>query len=368
MQANEYWRATLTPELRKIYDSMRSAITLGRDAVAGLSCSNPNEIVKAYDALWSDHPEVFWIPYCLQLSQVASAPMGLFGGLFGGGAAQPSPTFTASLSPLYSSAERAAITRSIDSLVRQFVNMRSNHLEVAEAVADYLAKNVEYAIDNEKNQNAGSAIHFKRAQCSGVAKAYKLILDRLGIWCIVVTGDALAAAGDPNSRGPHAWCIVRIDGKYYHVDPTFLISAHTQSDRILNNAYFLGSDDEFGTNHFWDRAATPTCPDTSPYRTRPVNTGTKGANTPVGRTAQGFGDGENIPTLSSLYQLTQLLEREIIAGARREVWFDMQSSFSDEGVARHVNSTLEKFLAKHSGVGSGSVKINRSGKRYHIIF
>lgn len=54
--------------------------------------------------------------------------------------------------------------------------------------------------------------------CEGIAKAVKILCDALGIWCIIVI------CGNNPEKGikyRHTWNIVKIGGKYYHLDATF---------------------------------------------------------------------------------------------------------------------------------------------------
>ena len=53
--------------------------------------------------------------------------------------------------------------------------------------------------------------------CAGYAKAYQLILNRMGIECGYITGNAV----NDMVSGPHAWNYVRLDGNYYQVDVTW---------------------------------------------------------------------------------------------------------------------------------------------------
>lgn len=54
--------------------------------------------------------------------------------------------------------------------------------------------------------------------CEGIAKAVKILCDALGIWCMVAISDSNPEKG---IKYRHAWNIVRISGKYYHLDATF---------------------------------------------------------------------------------------------------------------------------------------------------
>lgn len=54
--------------------------------------------------------------------------------------------------------------------------------------------------------------------CEGIAKAVKVLLDELKVWCVI------ALCGNNPEKGikyRHVWNIVRIDGVYYHLDVTF---------------------------------------------------------------------------------------------------------------------------------------------------
>ena len=73
------------------------------------------------------------------------------------------------------------------------------------------------------NQNAGTCLVQNKAQCSGIARAIKYLCDYIGLWCIVITGDIDDKA--THTVGPHAWNIVRIDGKYYHLVPAHKVAA-----------------------------------------------------------------------------------------------------------------------------------------------
>ena len=51
----------------------------------------------------------------------------------------------------------------------------------------------------------------QKAQCEGIAKAVKVLLNAVDIKCIVATGNA----NGNGQNGPHAWNIVNIEGSPY---------------------------------------------------------------------------------------------------------------------------------------------------------
>ena len=54
--------------------------------------------------------------------------------------------------------------------------------------------------------------------CEGIAKSVKVLCDALGIWCIIALCDNNPEKG---IKYRHTWNVVRIGGKYYHLDVTF---------------------------------------------------------------------------------------------------------------------------------------------------
>ena len=54
--------------------------------------------------------------------------------------------------------------------------------------------------------------------CEGIAKTVKILCDALGIWCMIAISEANPEKG---IKYRHAWNIVKIGGRYYHLDATF---------------------------------------------------------------------------------------------------------------------------------------------------
>jgi hypothetical protein len=92
--------------------------------------------------------------------------------------------------------------------------------ETALILHDSLAKNVEYVDDRQKQRHTiiGPLVE-KKAVCEGFAKAYKYLLNRADMQCLVVSGSAY----DPSTGrvDSHAWNLVNIEGEWCHMDVTF---------------------------------------------------------------------------------------------------------------------------------------------------
>lgn len=109
--------------------------------------------------------------------------------------------------------------------------------EKIEYVNDYLKEHNNYGfgttVKNGRNvdtdnapfiYSAYGALVNNESVCEGYAKAFKAVMDRLGIPCTVVSGYANGKGvsdSDNSMYEPHMWNCVRVDGQWYMVDPTY---------------------------------------------------------------------------------------------------------------------------------------------------
>ena len=85
-------------------------------------------------------------------------------------------------------------------------------------VHDYIADNTEFVSDAPMRYNAYGCLVDHRAVCAGYAKAFQVIMKRLGYECGYVSG----ADRDKSSiHSSHAWNYIGIGNDYYFVDLTW---------------------------------------------------------------------------------------------------------------------------------------------------
>ncbi len=92
--------------------------------------------------------------------------------------------------------------------------------------------------------------------CEGIAKAVKILCDRLGIWCIIAISDSNP---QKNIKYRHAWNVIRVDGAYCHLDATFDNSLG--SDCGIRYDYFNLDDEQFFRDHEPVIYPVPACTD-----------------------------------------------------------------------------------------------------------
>ena len=120
-------------------------------------------------------------------------------------------------------------------------------------VHNYLIDNVVYDssnLDPEISHTLYGALVNKLAVCDGYAKAFKYILDNVGISCVEVCGTAQNSAGTIES---HAWNDVLLDGKWFAVDVTWddpiIVGGNGRLTNELRYSYFLRGSDTFYSTH-----------------------------------------------------------------------------------------------------------------------
>ncbi|MDR0222782.1 MAG: Ig-like domain-containing protein [Oscillospiraceae bacterium] len=114
--------------------------------------------------------------------------------------------------------EYAGMKKKLDAEVEtalSAVRYAETDAEKALAVHDYLILNCGY--DNEAltkkkpiSHSAYGSLVNKTAVCEGYSNAYKLILNKLGVECSLVSSE----------KAYHMWNYVKIDGNWYHTDVT----------------------------------------------------------------------------------------------------------------------------------------------------
>lgn len=138
-----------------------------------------------------------------------------------------------------------------------------SELEREKRIFDWFTENVvydQYAYEQTKDGrrlsgsmawNAYGALVSRHAVCEGIACGFKLLCDRAGLPCIVVLGKA-------GSR--HAWNIVRVLGRFYHVDCTWNLKTTLGRDiPYARYRYFNLPDEIIEKNHVAESRFLPRC-------------------------------------------------------------------------------------------------------------
>ena len=144
------------------------------------------------------------------------------------------------------------IEKVVNGLVGQLHLLKCSNYEKELRVHDWICQNVEYdyeGTDKDKisrviaSHNILGVFAYHKAQCEGIAKAVKVLLNAVDVKCIVVTG----VAGKNGNMRPHAWNIVNIDGNPCQLDVTWDMGK-SMGDKI-SYEYFNLSDEYIKKDH-----------------------------------------------------------------------------------------------------------------------
>ncbi len=110
-----------------------------------------------------------------------------------------------------------AMTARVEKLVRGAKTM--SEWEKEQYIHDFICQNVRYdKLKKPYSHEIIGPLGQGVGVCEGIAKTVKILCDALGIWCIIAISDANP---DKQIKYRHAWNVIRIGGKYYHLDATF---------------------------------------------------------------------------------------------------------------------------------------------------
>ena len=217
-----YGRTKLTANQQYVYDAVVAGI---KDAktdieinVTGKNIDFSNDLGKIVSMAYNDYPEYFW-----------------FSGGWGAGLASNSSSTMLTINPNYTftgsalSSAKTAYNSKVTELTKG-LDGKSDY-EKSKILHDRLAAAVDYTFTSN-DQNAYGALVEGKAVCSGYARAYQHLMNKVGIPTWFVTG----TSNNPTTGAAvgHAWNLVKIDGKWYYTDVTWDDQGETIYYEYLN--------------------------------------------------------------------------------------------------------------------------------------
>lgn len=155
---------------------------------------------------------------------------------------------------------KKTINQRVNQVIKSVIQKDMSKYQKVKAVHNWLIKNVKYDYYRylegrvpSVSHTAKGALLKKTAVCDGYAHAFDMIMKKLKIKSKFVAGRA--------GGGGHAWNMVKLGGKWYHVDTTF-------DDPVVNNSnkntkpyytYFLKSSSVMKKSHSWKKSRYPKC-------------------------------------------------------------------------------------------------------------
>ena len=173
-----------------------------------------DEIKEALEAVYYDHPELFWMDTGFSYSY---NDQGMCVEVF--------PEYNSTADDIRYS--KGLFNEQADAVIRE-AELYETDYEKELFVHDRLLELIEYDENCELNQSSYSAMVLHRTVCAGYARAFQYLLQELDITCYYVTG---FSEGEE-----HAWNIVLLDDGFYNVDLTW-------DDSLPEEHYFFNQNE-----------------------------------------------------------------------------------------------------------------------------
>ena len=256
MIVDRYYYSRLKDKEKTVYREIYQGCMSHQDTIF-LSVSK-DDIEKSYErittALTFDNPLLYF---------VNQSSMDFAGDNLGHVAAIPQYFFSKKTVSDYNK----KIQDTANMLISKLKLTEGTEIDKVRRVHDYMCSSVEYDYKGADMRdlpkfiaahNIIGVFAHKKAQCEGIAKAAKVLLNAVDVKCIFVSGKA---GNTPASMDEHGWNIVKIEEDPCHMDITFDIAASEKSH--IGYDYFCINDTQIKRDHILD-SGLPKC-STSKY-------------------------------------------------------------------------------------------------------
>lgn len=226
---DKFYFEQLTEEEQLIYKELYQGVDAHAEDIT-VHCMDGEQAGLILHSVIYDFPEIFWTDGSSDTLTYEESHVVV------------KPTYT------YSLEERAVMQAEIDAEVNVILSQISaevSEYDKIKYIYETLVRDVDYVENAPDNQNIYSTFVRKETVCAGYTKANKYLLERLGVYCIYVLGDA--------AEESHAWNIVRCNGVMCYVDVTWADPLFSEDvldipEEILYD-YLCCSDTMLGTTH-----------------------------------------------------------------------------------------------------------------------
>ena len=235
-----YYYDLLNKQQQKAYYAMK----VGLESLAPsfpVPRLEPQELADVYFLLRLDHPKIFYsvsykYRYYPDSENIEMIPEYLF---------QKNKIME----------HQKAMEARVKKLAKQAEHM--SELEKEHFIHDFICQNVHYdKLKKPYSHEIIGPLGHGVGVCEGIAKSVKILCDTLGIWCMIAISERNP---EKNIKYRHAWNVVKIGGKYYHLDATFDNSLG-KGERVRHD-YFNLSDSQISRDHEPVIWRTPKCED-----------------------------------------------------------------------------------------------------------
>ncbi|MBQ9002003.1 MAG: hypothetical protein IJ087_09135 [Eggerthellaceae bacterium] len=198
-----YARTQLSGGELRLYDDIVATLQMGQTTLNAKRI-NANRALDITMLVLRDHPEFYWV--------AGEASLGGFNGKL---------KLTKHLAP--NKELESFVMAEFDRLMSNLPPSCSDYTKAKTfytAVAGYASYDNREVLSDEHlivSHSLWGVFGERLAVCDGFSSALQYLLQHAGIQAYRLTGTASSAL----EHGPHSWVLAKIDGEYYHCDPTW---------------------------------------------------------------------------------------------------------------------------------------------------
>lgn len=237
MIADRYYFGRLSDTEKQIYQQLYKGILSLQDKIhLSMRVDDKHMIQRICFAITNDNPHLYYFDQCFLKWEYTDK----------------SSTFYPNY--LWNKKQIVFYNKKIENTVNHIIHVLDlasvSEKEKEKRIHDYLIIRVRYDMDayasteDYKVRNAHNILGVfldQKAVCEGISKAVKLLLNTVNIACIVVNGTSKITGHE------HAWNIVKINGKSYHLDLTW--DLNQSADGKISYHYYNVSDRKIKKDH-----------------------------------------------------------------------------------------------------------------------
>ena len=217
---------------------------------------------SAWDAFEMDHPDIFYVE-TKNLNLLTKSTTNFLGTTKYEYTIQPKENesyFTKSFNSRQEVEQAIQRVEAISDNVVNNADLESSRYDKIKYVHDYIVENAHYdQQDMAENSTLYGLLVNNAAICEGYAKAFKYMMDKLNIPCVVVYGEGISSDG---SSEYHAWNEVQMEnGVWYAVDTSWddpIIIGNGKLTDEYKYKYFLVGSSTFSDTHIPERDVSGT--------------------------------------------------------------------------------------------------------------
>lgn len=212
-----------------------------------------------WDAISLDRPDLFWID--TSKVSLVTTTTSLWGRTKYKYTIEPKDGASYFLDYYNNTSEVKEARRTLQSISDNIVQRANGSIkDKIKFVHDELVNRIEYnQVTHVNNANIYGALIQNKCVCEGYAEAFKFLLDKLDIPCVIIYGEGINESGEGEA---HAWNYVKMeDDNWYAIDATWddpIIIGNGYLSESRRYKYFLRGSENFLSTHYEDRDVSKT--------------------------------------------------------------------------------------------------------------